>query len=74
MGSGTSVRGSNWHGIRPSVFIGDDFQDVKNILTDAARDKQYNKWTTEIEQVGDKAVYRNGKKIKVATKIIAIGM
>lgn len=73
VGSGTSVRGANWGGIRPTVFIGDDFQDEKNILTDTARDKQYSKWTKEIEEVGDKAVYRNGKKIKAATKIIAIG-
>lgn len=73
VGSGTSVRGSNWGGIRPTVFIGDDFQDEKNILTDAARDKQYSKWTKEIEEVGDKAVYRSGLKIKAATKIIAIG-
>lgn len=73
VGSGTSVRGANWGGIRPTVFIGDDFQDEKNILTDMARDKQYNKWTKEIEQVGDKAVYRNGKKVKQATKVIAIG-
>ncbi len=73
VGSGTSVRGANWGGIRPTVFIGDDFQDEKNILTDAARDKQYSKWTKEIEEVGDKAVFRNGKKIKSATKVIAIG-
>ncbi|MGN2347288.1 terminase [Clostridium cagae] len=73
VGSGTSVRGANWGGIRPTVFIGDDFQDEKNILTDAARDKQYSKWTKEIEEVGDKAVFRNDKKIKSATKVIAIG-
>jgi len=73
VGSGTSVRGANWGGIRPTVFIGDDFQDEKNILTDTARDKQYSKWTKEIEEVGDKAVFRNGIKIKAATKIIAIG-
>ena len=73
VGSGTSVRGANWGGIRPTVFIGDDFQDEKNILTEEARIKHYNKWTKEIEQVGDKAVYRNGVKIKSATKIIAIG-
>ncbi len=73
VGSGTSVRGANWGGVRPTVFIGDDFQDEKNILTDAAREKQYSKWTKEIEEVGDKAVFRNGKKIKAATKIIAIG-
>lgn len=73
VGSGTSVRGANWGGIRPTVVIADDFQDEKNILTDTARDKQYSKWTKEIEEVGDKAVYRNGIKIKAATKIIAIG-
>lgn len=73
VGSGTSVRGANWGGIRPTVFIGDDFQDEKNILTDAAREKQYSKWTKEIEEVGDKAVYRNGIKIKAATKVISIG-
>lgn len=50
VGSGTSVRGSNWGGIRPTVFIGDDFQDEKNILTDAAREKQYSKWTKEVER------------------------
>lgn len=73
VGSGTSVRGANWGGIRPTVFIADDFQSKDNILTEAAREKQYNKWTTEVEEVGDKAVYRNGIKIKAATKIIAIG-
>lgn len=73
VGSGTSVRGANWNSIRPTVVIGDDFQDKKNILTEDSRNKQYNKWMTEIEEVGDKAVYRNGKKIKSATKIIFIG-
>ncbi len=73
VGSGTSVRGANWNGVRPTVVIGDDFQDKKNILTEDSRNKQYNKWMTEVEEVGDKAVYRDGKKIKSATKIIFIG-
>lgn len=73
VGSGTSVRGANFKGVRPTVVIEDDFQDEKNILTDDAREKVYNKWTKEIEQVGDKAVYRKGEKIKSATKIISIG-
>lgn len=73
VGSASSVRGANWKGIRPSVVIADDYQDEKDILTDDARTKKYNRWTKEIEQVGDKAVYRNGKKIKSATKIISIG-
>ena len=73
VGSGTSVRGANFKGIRPTVIIADDYQDEKDILTDDARQKKYDRWTKEIEQVGDKAVFRNGKKIKSATKIICIG-
>ena len=73
VGSGTSVRGANWGGIRPTVVILDDFQSEANILTEDAREKQYNKFTKEIEQVGDKAVFRNGVKIKAATKIIVCG-
>ena len=50
-----------------------DYQSEDDILTEDARTKKYNRWTKEVEQVGDKAVFRNGKKIKSATKIIAIG-
>ncbi len=73
IGSASSVRGANWKGIRPTVVIADDYQDEKDILTDDAREKKYNRWTKEIEQVGDKAVFRKGEKIKSATKIISIG-
>ncbi|MGL5440808.1 MAG: hypothetical protein ACRDA4_10600 [Filifactoraceae bacterium] len=73
VGSASSVRGANWKGIRPTVIIADDFQDEKNILTDDAREKHWQKWCKEIEKCGDTAVFRNGKKIKSATKIISIG-
>lgn len=73
VGSASSVRGANFKGVRPTVVIADDYQDEKDILTEDAREKKYNRWTKEIEQVGDKAVFRNGKKIKSATKIICIG-
>ncbi|MBP3931777.1 MAG: terminase [Peptostreptococcaceae bacterium] len=73
IGSGTSLRGINWKSIRPTMLVMDDFQSEINILTDDARVKQYNKWTKEVEQCGDKAVFRNGKKIKSATKIVSIG-
>lgn len=73
VGSGTSVRGANWGGIRPTVVIVDDYQSESDILTEDSRNKKYDKFLKEVEQVGDKAVYRNGKKIKSATKIIAIG-
>jgi phage terminase large subunit-like protein len=73
VGSATSVRGVNWKGIRPTVIIADDYQSEVDILTDDAREKKYNRWTKEIEQCGDKAVYRNGIKVKQATKIVSIG-
>ncbi|MDK0723372.1 terminase [Clostridium perfringens] len=73
VGSASSVRGANFKGIRPTVVIADDYQDEKDILTEETREKKYNRWTKEIEQVGDKAVYRKGKKIKTATKIVSIG-
>ena len=73
VGSASSVRGANFKGVRPTVVIADDYQDEKDILTEDSREKKYNRWTKEIEQVGDKAVFRNGKKIKSATKIISIG-
>ena len=71
--SGTSMRGINWKSIRPQLIIADDMDSEANILTEDARNKQYNKWTKELEPCGDKAVYRNGKKIKLATKIVSIG-
>ncbi|SUY33280.1 Uncharacterised protein [Clostridium perfringens] len=73
VGSASSVRGANFKGIRPTTVIADDYQDEKDILTEETREKKYNRWTKEIEQVGDKAVYRKGKKIKTATKIVSIG-
>lgn len=73
VGSASSVRGANFKGIRPSCVIADDYQDERDILTEDAREKKYNKWTKEIENVGDTAVYRNGKKVKSATKIVSIG-
>lgn len=73
VGSASSVRGANFKGIRPTTIIADDYQDEKDILTEETREKKYNRWTKEIEQVGDKAVYRKGKKIKAATKIVSIG-
>lgn len=73
VGSVSSVRGANFKGIRPSTVIADDYQDEKDILSDDSRDKKFNRWSKEIEKVGDTAVYRYGKKVKSATKIISIG-
>ena len=50
-----------------------DFQSEDDIITEEAREKKWDKWCKEVEQVGDKAVYRKGKKIKSATKIVNVG-
>lgn len=73
IGSASSVRGANWKGIRPTVVIADDYQSEIDIITEDAREKKFNRWSKEVEKVGDTAVYRNGKKVKSATKIINIG-
>jgi len=73
VGSGTSIRGRKYNGTRPSLVIGDDAQDDKDILTDDSRAKKYDLWCKQVEEVGNSATYRNGKKINKATKIISIG-
>lgn len=73
VGSASSVRGANWKGVRPTVVIADDYQSETDIITDEAREKKFNRWSKEIEKVGDTAVFRNGQKIKSATKIVSIG-
>lgn len=73
VGSSSSVRGANFKGVRPTTVIADDYQDEKDILSDDSREKKFNRWSKEIEKVGDTAVYRDGEKVKSATKIISIG-
>jgi hypothetical protein len=71
--SGASVRGMNYKGIRPTVFVGDDFQDEADVLTEEASQKKWDKWCKEIEEFGDTATYRDGVKVGKATKILSIG-
>lgn len=73
VGSTTSVRGANWGGVRPTVVIADDYQSEVDIITEDAREKKWNRWCKEVEEVGDTAVFRKGKKVKSATKFISIG-
>ena len=73
IGSGTSCRGLKYGKVRPQVVIADDASSENDIVTEQARINKYDKWCKEVEEVGDKAVFRNGKKIKSATKIISIG-
>ena len=73
VGSTTSVRGANWGGVRPTVVIADDYQSEVDIITEDAREKKWNRWCKEVEEVGDTAVFRKGKKVKAATKFISIG-
>ena len=71
--STSSMRGKKYSGTRPSCIIADDYQSKSDCITQEARDKKYNTWTEDSSYAGDKAVFRNGKKIKQATKFIVLG-
>lgn len=73
VGSTTSVRGANWGSVRPTVVIADDYQSEVDVITEDAREKKWNRWCKEVEEVGDTAVFRKGKKVKAATKFVSIG-
>lgn len=73
VGSSTSIRGRKYKNNRPTLVIGDDAQDDKDILTEDSRDKKYNTWCNQVDEVGTTATYRHGKKISMSTKIISIG-
>lgn len=71
--STSSIRGKKFNGNRPTIIIADDYQGKSDVITQEARDKKYDTWQQDAKYAGDKAVYRNGKKIKMATKFIALG-
>lgn len=71
--STSSMRGKKYNGHRPSCIIADDYQGKADIITQEARDKKYKTWEEDSKFAGDKAVYRNRKKIKQATKFIVLG-
>lgn len=71
--STSSMRGKKYAGVRPSAIIADDYQGRGDVITQESRDKKYNTWIEDSGYAGDKAVYRDGKKIKPATKFIVLG-
>lgn len=71
--SASSMRGKKYGNHRPFCIIADDYQSKADIITQEARDKKYRTWMDDAKFAGDKAVIRNGKKIKMATKFIVLG-
>lgn len=71
--SGSSMRGINYNGIRPNVVIADDYQGKNDIITEDSREKKYRTFMDDVRFVGDEAVYRDSKKVKMATKFIVLG-
>lgn len=71
--STSSMRGKKFGNYRPSLIIADDYQGKADILTQEARDRKYNTWVEDCQYAGDTAVYRDGKKVKAATKFIVLG-
>ncbi len=71
--STSSMRGKKYNGTRPSCIIADDYQGKADVITEEARERKYRTWMEDSAYAGDKAVYRNGKKVKMATKFIVLG-
>ncbi|TCN25492.1 hypothetical protein [Mesobacillus foraminis] len=71
--SSSSMRGKKYNGTRPSLIIADDYQSKADVITQEARDKKYDTWQQDSVYAGDKAVIRQGKKVKMATKFIVLG-
>lgn len=73
LSSASSIRGKKFRNYRPSLIIADDYQAKSDVITQDARDKKYSTWCEDAEYAGDEAVYRDGKKIAMATKFIVLG-
>jgi predicted phage terminase large subunit-like protein len=71
--SGTSIRGTKYGTVRPTLVISDDYQSEADILTEEAKNKKYGKWLKEVEESGETEVKRDGKVVKQGTKFIVIG-
>lgn len=76
-GWGTSVRGTTYSAhdgiFRPTWVCCDDILNENDIKTENAKENAVNKFYKEIIEVGDDAVIRDGKKIKMATKFTILG-
>lgn len=74
---GSSVRGSTYgcqDGLfRPQVIILDDILKEDDILSDNAKEKVVNKFYKEVLEVGEKELWRKGKKVKSASKFLILG-
>jgi hypothetical protein len=71
--STSSMRGKKYAGTRPAAIIADDYQGRNDVITEESRTKKYNTWVEDSGYAGDKAVFRDGVKIKPATKFIVLG-
>ncbi|MCB2308987.1 hypothetical protein LGL08_19995 [Clostridium estertheticum] len=71
--STSSIRGKKYKNDRPFCIIADDYQGKSDIITFESREKKYRTWQDDAKYAGDEAVYRDGIKIKMATKFIVLG-
>jgi hypothetical protein len=71
--STSSIRGKKYGNNRPFCIIADDYQGKSDIITQESREKKYRTWMDDAAFAGDESVYRDGIKIKMATKFIVLG-
>lgn len=51
-GKGSSVRGLNWHDLRPSIVVIDDPQDLEDSMSDTVQDKDWDWFLSDIFSLG----------------------
>lgn len=71
--SGSPMRGRKFDNCRPDLIILDDYQSEDDVRTEDARQKKWKRYSDDVKYASQKAVVRNGKKVKKGTTFIALG-
>lgn len=71
--SSSPMRGRKYDNCRPDLIILDDYQSEDDVRTEEARLKKWKRFSDDVKYASQKALYRDGKKIKKGTTFIAVG-
>jgi len=68
-GSGSQVRGLNWRGHRPTIFIVDDLEDKEEVKNELLRKKQKEWFFSDLIGAMDNADYSESRLIVIGTVV-----
>ena len=71
--SSSPMRGRKYDNTRPDLIILDDYQSEDDVRTEDARLKKWKRFSDDVKYASQKALYRDGKRIKKGTTFIAVG-